>query len=291
MANPRLSGREETKEFYDHKGWRKRDSETLDRHLFGVKEDGPIRRELSAVHVERIRAALKRAGDSIRLLECGCGGNPRKDVLDLCSEYCGVDFSDTGLAEAREQLKDAPIPCQLRLADACRLPFADNEFGAVYSAHMIYHIPDLADQKLALQEMLRVIRPNGVLVLITANPRPLLFPLRLAARLLGGIPWIGRTARSIGRKPPLPYRPATLRWLQRQLAPFGSLEVICHGIPSTHFNQHVTEFRGIGRQFWRSIRRLDLSFPHASAYLGNYVQITVVKRVPAPPAGMAAAPE
>ena len=44
---------------------------------------------------------------------------------------------------------------------------------------MLYHIPDSAGQRSALHEMLRVVRPGGVLVLITANPRPLLFPIRL----------------------------------------------------------------------------------------------------------------
>jgi SAM-dependent methyltransferase len=270
--------RERTKEFYEKVGWRKSGAEAIDRHLFGVKEDGPIRKQLYAVHVDRIRTALKQAGDSIRLLECGCGGNPHITVLDLCAEYWGADFSKAGLNVAAEQLKDAAIPCYPTLADACRLPFADNEFDAVCSARMIYHIADLADQKQALQEMLRVIRPNGVLVLITANPQPLLFPMRVVTRLLAEIPWVRQLAKSMGRKSPLPYRPATLSWLRRQLTPLGSVDVISHSVPTTLFYQQVTEFEGIGRQLWRLIRWLDLSFPRCSAYLGNYVQLTVVKR-------------
>jgi ubiquinone/menaquinone biosynthesis C-methylase UbiE len=95
-------------------------------------------------------------------LECASGGNPHKNVLELCSEYCGVDFSEAGLNLAQEQLKDAAFHCQLRLADVCNLPFADNEFSAVYSVHMIHHIPGREDQKQAPLEMVRVLRRNGV---------------------------------------------------------------------------------------------------------------------------------
>ena len=92
MKPPIHTGSEETKQFYDRLGWRKQKGEVVDRTLFGVKEDGPIRKYLYWVHTERVRSALKRAGDRIRLLECGCGGTPAINLLDLCSDYTGVDF-------------------------------------------------------------------------------------------------------------------------------------------------------------------------------------------------------
>ena len=107
------------------------------------------------------------------------------------------------------------IPYELKQADVCHLPFNDNQFDAVYSAHMLYHIPDPGAQKLALQEMLRVIKPNGVLVLITANPRPLLFPVRFFMRLVANISWVRQIAKSLGRQSPLPYKPMPLGWLRR----------------------------------------------------------------------------
>ena len=83
----RKKGSEETRRFYDETGWKERDGSSVDRHLFGVKEDGPIRMELHRVHEDRIRSELSQVGDRLRLLECGCGGNPYRPLLDLCSKY------------------------------------------------------------------------------------------------------------------------------------------------------------------------------------------------------------
>ena len=90
------TGTEETKRFYDEKGWKEQDGKSVDLHLFGVKEDGPIRMELHRLHLNRVRSALSLAGTPLNLLECGCGGSPAREFLDLCARYTGVDFSDTG---------------------------------------------------------------------------------------------------------------------------------------------------------------------------------------------------
>ena len=218
-----------------------------------------------------------RAGGRIKLLECGCGANPDTSLLDRCSAYTGVDFSEVGLEEARQQLKCEAIPFEVRQADVCNLPFDDGQFDAVYSAHMLYHIPDAAGQRSALHEMLRVLRPGGTLVLITANPFPLLFPIRLLKRCVASAPAMGRIARSLRREPPLPYRPMPLGWIRRQVNQYGSVEFTTQGLPSTAFNQRITEYRGVGRQLWRLIQWLDVTYPQASVYLGNYAQVTVTK--------------
>src|ERR1019366_1348027 len=48
-SKPRQNGQsraEQTKRFYNESGWKERNGESIDRDLFGVKEDGPIRSEL-----------------------------------------------------------------------------------------------------------------------------------------------------------------------------------------------------------------------------------------------------
>ncbi|MBU0500868.1 MAG: class I SAM-dependent methyltransferase [Gammaproteobacteria bacterium] len=279
MTEQRPTGNEGTKRFYDQVGWLKQEGQTVDFHLFGMREDGPIRMALHEVHLQRVRSALSRAGKRISLLECGCGGNPARDLFDLCCDYTGVDFSETGLDLARDQLKCAAIPCDVRQADVCALPFDDGRFDAIYSAHMLYHIPEAAGQRAALHEMLRVLRPGGVLVLITANPRPLLFPIRLLKRLVADTPAIGRMADIVRRAPPIPYRVMPLGWVRQQVGPYGSFGLMIHSLPSAAFNRYVTEYRGIGKHLWRLIRWLDLSLPCAAAHLGCYVQITLVKSV------------
>ncbi len=276
MQQP-ITGTPETKQFYNRTGWRERRGKTVDGDLVGVKEDGPIRIELDRLHVGRARAALAGVGEPLSLLECGCGGSPATVLLDLCSSYTGVDFSSRGLELAGTQLAAAGVPYELLEADACNLPFDDNTFDAVYSANMIYHIADWRAQRTALDQLLRVTRPGGVLILIAANPHPLLFPARLIRRLLAEAPLIGPLLNRIRRKPPLPYHPMPLHWMRRVLSRWGPVQIVSAGLPSTAFSQRVTEYRGMGRILWKLIRRLDRSFPRASAWLGNYVQITVTK--------------
>ena len=93
------------------------------------------------------------------ILDAGCGtgailtrlGSPEKNVgIDLAPE--AVEFCrKRGLANVRQ-------------GDINALPFNDSSFDAVISSSVIYHdwVPDVGR---ALQEMKRVLRPNGVLII------------------------------------------------------------------------------------------------------------------------------
>lgn len=263
--------------FYDEVGWTTRGDRSIDLHLFGTKEDGPIRQQLSALHGSRINSVISSCAERVNLLECGCGGNPAWGILPLCAHYTGVDFSESGLQRAEMLLRDAPIPHDLKQSDIRQLPFSDGQFDAVYCAHVLYHIPERAEQLAALQEMLRVLKPGGTLVLITANPRPVLFPLRFAKRLCAGIPGVTRLFKALKQLGPIPYNPPSLGWLRRHVKALGSVEIVSQGLPSTWFHQRISEFSPIGRSLWRLIRYLDINFAHLSAYLGNYALVAVHK--------------
>ena len=49
--------------------------------------------------------------------------------------------------------------------DARQLPYPDGSFDAVLSHWVVHNLPDANDRQRALDEMLRVLRPGGVLVL------------------------------------------------------------------------------------------------------------------------------
>ena len=191
MTQSSRRGTEKTRHFYDEVGWRVQGGKPVDFNLFGVKEDGPIRIELHRLHMDRIRLSLSRAGTALNILECGCGGNPERQILEMCSRYTGVDFSERGLQLARSSFSDVRIPHEFQKADVCALPFNDGAFDAVYCANMIYHIDDAASQDAALAEMARVVRPGGVVVLIAVNPYPLAFPVRLVRGLARDTPVVG----------------------------------------------------------------------------------------------------
>jgi ubiquinone/menaquinone biosynthesis C-methylase UbiE len=274
-----ITGTAGTRAFYDEIGWKEQNGASVDRHLFGVKEDGPIRVELNHLHKHRIRTALAKAGKQLNLLECGCGGHPEKQLFDLCEKYTGVDFSDTGLEMARSSVADVGITHRFQTADVCALPFDDGAFCAVYSAHMIYHIEDPTAQNAAINELMRVTKPGGVVVLVAANPRPLAFPIRLLLRVAADTPLIGSTLKLLRTKSPVPYKPMPIEWMRRRLARWGSVEVLGCSIPTTSFYQNVTEFKGAGKLLWTAIRWLDVNYPQLSAYFGNYVLLTCTRAV------------
>ncbi|MGB5760159.1 MAG: class I SAM-dependent methyltransferase [Acidimicrobiales bacterium] len=273
----KAGGSEQTRRFYNELGWTETGGRPRTVDLFGTKEDGPIRVELHHAAMQRIHDAITVTGSTIDLLECGCGGTPELDLLDLCSHYTGVDFSETGIRRAGRVLADCGVDHELHLADVCDLPFPDARFDAVYAARMIYHIPDPEAQARALQEMLRVTKPGGVVVIITANPFPILFPERSLKRLIAITPGLGALANRLRPPPPLPYQPMTLPWFKRRIGEQGSVEMISSGLPSTAFNQRVSEYHGIGRRLWEVVRWIELTIPRAAVWLGNYTQITITK--------------
>jgi len=272
----------ETKKYYDKKGWTKlKDGRLSDNVRWRQQEHGPLRSLSQQVHIQRICEAIAQAGDSLNLLECGCGGNPETNLLSLCAHYTGADFSSTGLEVADEKLKSAGVPYKLVEVDACSMPFVDESFDAVYSAHMVYHIRNPKGQVDAFYEMLRVTKKGGIDVLILANPRPLLFPGRLIQRLIADMPFVGHTLyrlrSKLKNKPPIPYNPRPITWMRRQLEPLGQVEIICAQMASLWFSKHVTEKHLYGRLAWKVLLWLEKNRPKASAWLGSYVQITIRK--------------
>lgn len=266
------TGTDATREFYDTDGWaRTADGNTVDGDLFGVKEDGPIRVALFEALQDRISKTLSDAGHGLKLIECGCGGAPEQRILPHCSDYTGVDFSEKGLSLAEQSFATAPIPTRFQQADICALPFDDGAYDAVYSAHVIYHIEDAAAQKRALAEMVRVTRDGGALVIIAANPHPVLFPMRAAMRLVTKLPALAKLLRKLRGPSPIPYNPQSIGWMRDALSGCSQVDVVTAGIPSTWFNQNVTEYRYPGKALWQAVGWLERTRPGASAHLGNYV--------------------
>ena len=273
------SGNPKTREHYDHIGW-KRDPDNgqlVDISAFGIREDGPIRKEMWGRFLERIETKLRSIGSPLNILECGCGGNPAIRLLRDGDRYTGVDFSSTGLVEAAKSLESWGGTYHLREADICQLPFADREFDAVYSTHVLYHIDTPEAQAKALVEIARVLRQGGVAVLHLANPYPLFFPIRLGMRLVAGAPGLGRVVERLRKKGPVPYRPMSIGWYKRRLRPYGTVEVVTGGMPSVWFNQRVSEYRYPSKALWQAIDTLDAITPHLAATFGNYFLLFFVK--------------
>lgn len=92
----------------------------------------------------------------LRILDAGCGTGATMRALEPLGEVWGCDLSEEALAMSRERGAQ-----HLRCCDVTGLQFEDASFDAVVTADVLEHVPD---DRRAVAEMARVLRPGGVLV-------------------------------------------------------------------------------------------------------------------------------
>jgi ubiquinone/menaquinone biosynthesis C-methylase UbiE len=274
LMEPLRLGTAATRDFYNRIGWRRKDGTLVDTRLFGWT-DSPKRKAIDDQRKERLRHIV--GGPGLKFAELGCGGTPALFLADRCASYTAVDFSSVGLSEAALALRDANVPFETIEADITDLPFEDNIFDLVYSAHVIYHIDTVHGQAAAFREAMRILRPGGRAIFILANPFPLLFPYRLFRRVLAMTPGVNNILNRLRAKPPLPYLPLPPGWIKKQLKTWGAVTVTGYAVPSVEFDRRVSETTAVGRMLWRAIQRLEMSYIDLSARLGCYVLIVVDK--------------
>lgn len=161
---------------------------------------------------------------TVRLARCGRMGSRVLDVCtgtaDLALEFAragasgdvtGVDLSEGMLGVGRAKLRRAGAAGKVRLltADALDLPFPDGRFDVVTCAFGLRNLPDRAR---GIEEMVRVLRPGGrLLILEFAPPRP-----GPAGRLFGR--YLGRLIPMVGGI--LSGQPGAYRYLRDSIEAF-----------------------------------------------------------------------
>jgi len=116
------------------------------------------------------------------VLDVGCGAAPGLRYLHQRGiAAVGCDVSAAALTAARRVLPEAHlVRCDLDRG----MPFASGCFGLVLMSEIVEHVADL---RLVLAEIRRVLRPGGLFVLTTPN----LWDVRRAVAALGGPTWTG----------------------------------------------------------------------------------------------------
>ena len=109
-------------------------------------------------------AAAERIGGSV--LEVGVGTGMSLPLYSKKCQLSGVDLSEPMLRKAQERVTELGLSNVegLWVMDAERLSFPDNSFDAVVAQHVITTVPN---PEAALDELARVLKPGGEIILIS----------------------------------------------------------------------------------------------------------------------------
>ena len=151
--------------------------------------------EHKSLKKERINRK-KRAHDLLRIrpgmkvLDIGCGTGEL--CIELAKAGCdvyGIDYSNQGIQIAKKNKMQLPTNLKARVnfsvMDAENMQFPDNFFDRIICIDVVEHIYEEPLQRV-IQEMIRVIKPKGRIVLETAPNKFFLGPVSyLAKKILG----------------------------------------------------------------------------------------------------------
>jgi phosphatidylethanolamine/phosphatidyl-N-methylethanolamine N-methyltransferase len=130
------------------------------------------------LHPGRLQAIERmgiKAGD--RVLEVGVGTGINLALYPREATVTGIDFTASMLEKARERAaRKNAAPVRLLQMDAADLKFANDSFDIVYAPYLISVVPDPV--KVA-QEMRRVCRPGGRIIILNHFLSPNLFLSRI----------------------------------------------------------------------------------------------------------------
>src|SRR5436305_8973787 len=140
--------------------------------------DAPIRLfERLFLGDARAWAASQARGE---VLEIGIGTGRNLADYPPEAKLVGIDLSPGMLAIARRRAQDLGRTIDLRQSDAQQLPFGDGSFDTVVGTLVLCSVPD---DRRAIAEVARVLRPNAQLVLVEHVRSPL-GPVRVVERCL-----------------------------------------------------------------------------------------------------------
>ena len=114
--------------------------------------------------VDSARFLLTYLKPEMNLLDCGCGpGGISISLAEILNKgnLIGIDIEQSQIEIAEKIALEKNVKnIQFKLADIFHLPFADNSFDVVFTHATLYHLNSPVK---ALKEMLRVIKPGGIM--------------------------------------------------------------------------------------------------------------------------------
>jgi len=142
-------------------------------HAYDVQISPAQRESLLARKTTLMIDALRSFDAGRRGLDVGCGqGWYVARMRRLGCDVHGIDTSAGQIARARQHVDD---PALVGEGSALNVPAADESFDFVYCINVLHHLASEAEQRRAFAELLRVLRPGGLLFVHEINTRNVLF--------------------------------------------------------------------------------------------------------------------
>jgi len=116
----------------------------------------------SLLELDELLSRLEKIGGKDRLLVVGCGNGYGAELYSryfkntFAVDYVGWDLNPHGNVE-------------FQVASTTNLPFKSNSFDVAVTKRVIINLPSWSSQKQALKEIHRVLKPNGVCLMLEAT--------------------------------------------------------------------------------------------------------------------------
>ncbi len=186
----------------------------------------PLQDRLNAAMLDRVFGGVG-AQHAMRVLDAGCGDGTHTIAIAQRGYDCtGVDISQTILRSAQANIVAAGLGACARVACSSleALAFPNDSFDLVHCRGVLMHIPRWED---ALEQLVRVLKPRGHLVLFEGNTQALEVSLVRALR------WVRKPVSRVQEMPggvefwavlegqPFVVRVARIAYVQQRLAGWG----------------------------------------------------------------------
>jgi phosphatidylethanolamine/phosphatidyl-N-methylethanolamine N-methyltransferase len=147
-----------------------------------------------------VRRLELKPGDSV--LEVGIGTGLNLPLYPATCRLTGVDLSQEMLDKAVDRVQNLAMPnVTLKVMDATALDFGDNEFDKAIATYTISAVPDPVA---VLREMRRVVKPDGLIVILNH--------FRSERRVVGRVEdWVAPVCTRLGWKSNLALTPLLKR--------------------------------------------------------------------------------
>jgi 2-polyprenyl-3-methyl-5-hydroxy-6-metoxy-1,4-benzoquinol methylase len=143
-------------------------ADAYDVQIPGSRRDALLRRKTGLM-----KSALVAERNCRRGLDVGCGqGAYVARMRTLGFDVSGIDASAGQVRLAIRNLGDGG---QVSAGSVLAIPAADNAYDFVYIINVLHHLASVDEQRRAFAELLRVIRPGGLLFVHEINTTNVLF--------------------------------------------------------------------------------------------------------------------